>query len=146
LSETKLEEPKSGIDEIATLIMKLERARRGQTPEPQDAISNLVNVKNYMERSRYPTYTILQLVVYFETGYKIYGESARSLHTAAKTLSEALIEYKGLGRGEWVEAVMRAAFPEQTSFYFGKQEQKQERRRFWQRKPKADEPSEFQET
>ena len=49
-------------------IMQLVRASKGLTPEPKDAISNLINVKNPMERSGFPTYTILQQIVYLKLG------------------------------------------------------------------------------
>jgi hypothetical protein len=135
---------KDEIDEIATTIMKLKRASDGKTPEPQDIISNLVNVKSMLERTGFPTYTILSLAVYLKIGYSRFGKDAEALNIWSNYLMEALIAYKRQQRQEAIEMSRRIASGEETSFYFGERQQ-QEKRRFWNKKPKA-EPSEFQET
>jgi len=124
-------------------IMQLVRASKGLTPEPKDAISNLVNVKNPMERSGFPTYTILSQIVYLKLGYHLYGEDAEILNKWADTLCEALIAYKRQGRKEWVEAVRSSNIPEQTSFFFGQGQREPPKRRFF--RPKKKEQSEFRE-
>jgi len=132
------------IDELARTIMKLKRASDGKTPEPQDIISNLVNVKSMLERTGFPTYTILTQAVYLKLGSWRFGKDAEALDTWGNFLMEGLIAYKRQQRQEAIEMSRRIASGEETSFYFGDR-QREEKRRFWQRKPKA-EPSEFQET
>lgn len=119
-------------------IMWMVRAGKGLPPEPKDAISNLINVKNQMERSRFPTYTILTQVVYLKLGYLLYGEEAKILNQWSEELCHALIAYKGQGRKEWVEAVKRSEAPDQTTFSFGSREPQQPKRRWYQRKPKEE--------
>ena len=138
------QKPPDEIDELAKLIMKLKRASEGKTPEPQDIISNLVNVKSMLERTGFPTYTILTQAVYLKLGSWKYGPDAQALDSWANLLMEGLIAYKRQQRQEAIEMTRRMAMGEETSFYFG-QQQREQKRRFWNRKPK-EEPSEFQET
>lgn len=120
-------------------IMWMVRAGKGLPPEPKDAISNLINVKNQMERSRFPTYTILTQVVYLKLGYLLYGEEAKILNQWSEELCHALIAYKGQGRKEWVEAHRSTNVGEQTTFSFGSQTQPQQpKRRWYQRKSKEE--------
>lgn len=122
-------------------ITQLVRASKGLPPEAQDAISNLINVKSDLERSRFPTYNILQLIVYLKLIAYHYGKPAELCGVWAKFLMEGLIEYKGQGRDEWVEAVKRTEAPDQTSFTFGamhRQQAPKPKRHWWQRKPKEE--------
>lgn len=125
------------------------RALRGLPPEPQDAFSNLINVKEYLERTRFPTFNILKLVNYLEIGYIIYGEKARILKQAAEKLGSSLISYpKGEGRKEWVSVQQRAVGPGQSIFFgppFQQQTQPERKRRFWERKKPQSQGEVFRE-
>lgn len=87
----------------AQAITMLVRAFQGLEPEPSDIISKLIDVKNPMERSRFPTYPILQKQVYLRLLAALIPE-AESCLTWADLEAHALVEYKGEGRTEWVEA------------------------------------------
>ncbi len=135
----------SELEELANEIMMLQRASEGKQPVPVDVISNLINVREPLERTGFPTYTILTQAVYLKLGYKLYGEEAKVLDHWSNLLMSALIAYKRQNRKEWVEAVKRSSEPDEgTRFYLGNQTPvKAQKRRFWRRQPK--EQSEFVE-
>jgi len=144
LSEQELAEARDAFVNEMEKITMLARASRGLAPEPKDAISNLINVKEPLERTGFPTYQILTLAVYLKLGRWRYGPPAQILDEWANLLCSALIAYKRQGRKEWVEAQKRVEGSDQQSFFFGRQDiaQQPQKRRFYQRKPKP-EASEF---
>ena len=89
------------IREFGKVISILVRAFDGLDVSGDDKITMLTNPRNILERSRYPTYTQLSLVVYLELLYT--QSNCIAYHEWATKLSEALISYKGQGRGEYVE-------------------------------------------
>jgi len=133
---------------IAEAISMMRRGFEGRPIEPEDIITRLTNVKNILERSRYPTYPLLAKQVYLRLIAK-YAPEAYACKDWADLESEALISYKGLSREEYVEMTRAATARPEQEFYFGEMpsmpEQAKVKRRWWQRllpvKPK--EESEF---
>jgi len=129
---------------VAEAISMMVRAFEGKPVEYQDIITRLTNVKNILERSRFPTYPLLAKQVYLRLIAK-YNPQAQSCKDWADLEAEALIEYRGQGREEYVEMTKAISSVEtEQQFYLGdrKTEQPKTKRRFWQRKPK--EESEFE--
>lgn len=137
-------EEKAKFNEEMTKLMMLKRASEGKTPEPIDVISNLIDIKKMTERTGFPTYTVLQQIVYLKLGYAKFGEAAKVLNDWAEIHMQCLIAYKRQQRKEAIEMVKRAYEGDQTSFSFGGEQAKQPKKRFWQRQPKGEE-SEFAE-
>lgn len=130
---------------VAEAISMMVRAFEGKPIEPEDIITRLTNVKNILERSRFPTYPLLAKQVYLRL-IAFYNPQASPCKQWADFEAEALIEYKGQGRDEYVEMTRAMAMPSEQQFYFGEEGKPQvpqvKKRRFWQRKPK--EESEFE--
>lgn len=134
------------VKQVALMFYYFENSFRGRKPGEREPIDKLVNLDNIVERSRFPTYPILReqvycrLVAFLNPNYKSYEKYA-------DLMAQALIEYKGEGRTEWIEGLKRQAPTEAQQFYIGgmakSETQAPPKRRFWQRKPK--EESEFQE-
>jgi len=142
--------------ELAQTIMVLKRASEGKTPEPQDVISNLINVRSMFERTGFPTYTILTKAVYLKLGEwyfnHLYGKGeedkpAKILGQWADFEMQALIAYKRQQRKEAIEMVKRTTEGEETTFNFAAQQGPvKARKRFWQRGGGTKEESEFKES
>lgn len=128
----------------AEAIMMLVRAFNGLAPEPSDVISKLIDVKNPMERSRFPTFPILQRQVYLRLVAAIHPE-ARSCKLWADDEASALIQYKGDGRKEWVEATKAAASSESSQITIGMPQAQQQERRGLLRRREKKEPQELEE-
>jgi len=131
---------------VAEAISMTVRALEGKPIEPEDVITRLTNVKNILERTRFPTYPLLAKQVFLRL-IALYNPNAYPCKDWAETEAEALISYKGLGREEYVEMTRSTARPEQE-FYFGEVPKVQEevtpkKRRWWQRLFKKKEESEF---
>ena len=125
-------------------ISMMVRAFEGKPIEAQDIITKLTNVKNILERSRFPTYPLLQKQVYLRLIAK-YNPQAYACEDWANLEAEALISYKGKSREEYVDITKHAGgtAEQQQDFYFGERTEIQRKRllsRF--RKPK-EEKSEF---
>ena len=124
------------------VISMMVRAFEGQPVEPGDVITRLTNVKNILERSRFPTYPLLAKQVYLRLIAK-YAPEAYACKDWADLEAQALIEYKGQGREEYVEMTRAVSMGPEQGFFFGsaisKPEVKQSKRHFWQRKPKEEE-------
>lgn len=135
----KLDKPM--LKATAEAISMMVRAFEGKPIEPDDIITRLTNVKNILERSRFPTYPLLAKQVYLRLIAK-YNPDALSCEEWANLEAYALISYKGKSREEYVEMTKATSgLQEQQQFYLGdrKQPQQQEsKRRFWQRKPKEE--------
>lgn len=127
----------------AEAISMMVRAFEGRPVEPDDIITRLTNVKNILERSRFPTYPLLAKQVYLRL-IAAYNPSAQSCEKWANLEAEALISYKGQSRQEYTEQMKAASGrQEQQSIVFGPGPIAREpKRRFWQRKGKPPE-SEF---
>ena len=126
-------------------ISMMVRAFDGKPIEPEDIITRFTNIKNILERSRFPTYPLLAKQVYLRLIAE-YNPQAKACEKWANLEAEALISYKGLSRQEYVDSIKAAAnVGTEQQFYVGegKPIQPQVKRRFWQRKPKTDE-SEFE--
>lgn len=130
-------------------ISMMVRAFEGRPIEPEDVITRLTNVKNILERSRFPTYPLLAKQVYLRLIAK-YNPQAYACRDWADMEAEALISYKGQSRTEYVE-MTRAAAAAQTEqeFYFGEVPQapvqgEKKRFGFLRRKPSSREQSEFE--
>lgn len=139
---------KGKIQATAENLSLLIRALEGQDVGDQDKISRLTNPKNILERSRYPTYTQLHLVVYLKMIFQK-NKHAIACGTWADTLSEALISYKGQGRIEYVDMVKAAnpVVPEQVFSLNrpGQAPEETQKRHFWNRRVKSNEPEETME-
>lgn len=127
-------------------ILSMEiRAFEGKPIEPDDVITRLINIKNKMERSRFPTYPLLAKQVYLRLIAK-YNKNATACKDWADMEAEALIAYKGLNWDAYVEMAKATSMPaEQQQFYLGPTQQapKVEKRHFWQRDKSKKEESEF---
>jgi len=130
----------------AEALSMFARAFEGKPVEPENIIKTLIDHKNLMERSRFPTYPLLSKQVYLRLIAIIHPE-AKACEAWANLEAHALIQYKGQGREEYVD-VQKAATqqgPEQQ-FYLGPRQQEQKSKRRWlSRKPKT-EDSEFVST
>jgi len=121
-------------------ISMMVRAFEGRPIEPEDVITRLTNVKNILERSRFPTYPLLAKQVYLRLIAK-YNPQAYACRDWADMEAEALIEYRGQGRTEYVEMT--------REFYFGEMPRvpvqgEKKRFGFLRRKPSSREQSEFE--
>lgn len=126
---------------VAKAISMMVRAFDGKSIEPEDIISRFTNIKNILERSRFPTYPLLAKQVYLRL-IKEYNPQAAACERWANLEAEALISYKGLSREEYVDSIKAAASVPEQQFHIGDRSMQQpQKRRFWQRKPK--EQSEF---
>jgi len=141
--------PKKDLLDLATttaeVISKLARGFEGKSIDPQDIITRFTNIKNILERSRFPTYPLLAKQVYLRLIAE-YNPNASACKKWADFEAESLISYKGLSREEYVDSIKAAAsVGTEQQFYLGdrKPPQPQVKRRFWSRKPKAEE-SEFE--
>jgi len=130
----------------AETISMLARGVEGKAIEPEDIITRLTNVKNILERTRFPTYPLLAKHVFLRL-IALYNPNAYACKDWSDIEAEALISYKGLGREEYVEMTRSATTPEQE-FYIGEIPRGQEvkpakKRRWWQRMFGKKEESEF---
>jgi len=105
----------------ATAISMMVRAFEGRPIEPDDIITRLTNVKNILERSRFPTYPLLAKQVYLRL-IKMYVPEADSCQQWADLEAEALISYRGQSRSEYVEMTKAAYAQEAQRFYIGDQQ------------------------
>lgn len=131
---------------VATAISMLVRAFEGKPIEPEDVITRLTNVKNILERSRFPTYPLLAKQVYLRL-IALYNPNAYACWDWAELEAEALISYKGESRKEYVEMTKAAAAAAtEQQFYFGERPPmpvQTPKKRFWQRSKTVKEESEF---
>lgn len=132
---------------VAEAIRMLVCAFEGKPIESDDVITRLINVKNIIERSRFPTYPLLAKQIYLRL-IALYNPQAYPCKDWADLEAQALVSYKGLNWDAYVEMAKASQVPEgRQEFYFGttppKTEQPQLKRHFWQRKPKQ-EQSEFE--
>lgn len=120
-------------------ISQMVRAFDGRSIDAEDIITRLTNVKNILERSRFPTYPLLAKQVYLRL-IKKYNPQAQACEDWADLEAQALISYKGLSREEYTEQLKSAAAPANTQqFMFSGPRQEQEvKRRFYQRKAKPE--------
>ena len=129
----------------AKAISMMVRAFEGKPIEPEDIISKMTNIKNILERSRFPTYPLLAKQVYLRL-IALYNPQAKSCEDWADLEAEALISYKGQSRAEYVEVARATSMTPGQEFYIGEgkpQALPKSKRRFWQPKPKKEE-SEFE--
>jgi len=132
---------------VAQAISMMVRAFEGRPIEAEDVITRLTNVKNILERSRFPTYPLLAKQVYLRL-IALYEPSAFPCRDWADLEAEALISYKGQSRQEYVEMTKAAAAATtEQEFYFGEMPprvQPQRKSRWpWRRQRKREE-SEFE--
>jgi len=131
----------------AEALSMFARAFEGKPVEPENVIKTLIDHKNIMERSRFPTYPLLAKQVFLRLVEVSYGKEAQICGVWADLEAQALIEYKGQGREEYVD-VQKAATQQgsEQQFYLGpRQPQERPKRRWSLRKPKT-EDSEFVST
>lgn len=107
------------------------RALDGKPIEEHDIISRLTNIKNILERSRFPTYPIIQRQVYLRLGHAIFGKDAEALKIWADLEAEALISYKGKSREENVEMAKHQAAQESQQIIFGRPMQQAPKKSRW---------------
>lgn len=126
--------------EFANKISIITRATQGKTVEQTSIYDKLIDIKDIKERSRYPTYPILSLIVYLENIAKA-NPNAKACSVWSNHLSKALISYKGQSRSEFVD-MSKAPQPPQQEFYLGSQRyiepRQQKKAHFWSRPPKQD--------
>jgi hypothetical protein len=112
---------KSTLEAIAMMI----RAFEGKSVEPDDVITRLINVKNNMERSNFPTMLILQEQVYCRLVAKYHPE-LEAFSDYADEKAHALIALKGQNwfyYGEFLKASNGSGNVEQTIFDFNNRTQ-----------------------
>ena len=132
---------------FAKNISMLFRGMEGQDVESNSIIQQLIDIKDIRERSRYPTYSIVSLIVYLNIISKE-NVNAKVCKLWADTLSHALISYKGEGRKEAIE-MRRSTQSANQEFYLGPtkysdQTQPIKKAHFWSKAPKQG-GSEFKE-
>ena len=128
----------------AKAISMMVRAFEGKPIEPEDIITKMTNIKNILERSRFPTYPLVAKQVYLRLITEYHPE-CKAFAKWADLEAEALISYKGQSRAEYVDVMRAASVSEGQEFYLGEgkpQVAPKSKRHFWQRKPK--EESEFE--
>ena len=137
---------KEMLKDVAGVISTLVRAFEGKPPEGEDAITRLTNVKDILERSRFPTYPLLAKQVYLRLIHKYAPEEAESCEVWANLEARALISYKGKSREEYTEQLKHAsgALDEGQRIIFGMGSPQPQKKGFLRgfRKPKEEE-SEF---
>lgn len=101
-------------------ISMMVRAFEGKAVEPDDVITRLINVKNILERSRFPTMPIIQEQVYCRLLAKYHPELEPFLDYA-ESKAQALISYKGENWDYYTEMVKAQSgqIAEPTTFNFG---------------------------
>jgi hypothetical protein len=135
--------------EKAKRIAMIVRAIDGQNVDNTGIAETLIDITDVKERSRYPTYAILSLIVYLEN-IASFNKNAQACKNWANTLSKALIGYKGLGRVEFTEQKRVQSIPTQQ-FNLGDNKYNQEaqpmkKAHFWSPAPRQKaEESEFNE-
>jgi len=148
-------EERAALLEIAKLQAEMYafwvRASRGEPIEAQDVITRLINVRDILERSRFPTYPLLAKQVYLRLIAK-YNPNAYPCRDWADLEAKALIAYKGLNWDAYVEMAKATKEPsERQQFFFGiappmqqqpRKEVKRSKWRFWRRG--KEEESEFE--
>ena len=143
--KTVLKTQETDIKVVASRISMLVKAFEGRPIEPDDIITRLTNVKNILERSRFPTYPLLAKQVYLRL-IKMYIPEADSCQQWADREAESLISYRGQSRSEYVEMTRAAYAQEAQRFYIGDQQAPQPQKRGFLsrfRKPKPQEETEF---
>lgn len=131
---------KKDLQEIAAII----KAANGISIDPDSIITQLTDVKNILERTRFPTYPILAKHVYLRLIAK-YNKNAGACLEWSKLEASAFISYKGQSRSETVE--MNKAPQISQPFYMSDQRAStpsEPKKHFWNSKPKQEE-SEFEE-
>jgi len=145
----KLSDPKE-FKKYAEQISLLIRAFDGRPMEDDSLITKLTDVKNILERSRFPTYPILGKQEYLRLIAK-YNPQAQACKDWAEFEAQALISYKGQGREEYVDMTKSAQIIPETPLYLGEQQkpgiqQQPQKKGFWSRlRRPAKTESEFNE-
>lgn len=142
--ETVIDDP-GRIQRFAEELSMLVRGTRGQTIDPEDWFSKLINMRDKDERSRFPTYPMVARQVALRLSKKMYPEIAQASEDLANLYASGLIGYKGLARKEAVEMSKAPQLPEPNQVIVGSQQrqiEQQKKTHWWQRKPKGEE-SEF---
>jgi hypothetical protein len=125
-------------------ISGMVRSARGEPLDNDTAITQLTDVKNLMERSRFPTYPLLGKQVVLRLMASTFPEAKAALEWADDE-AHALIGYKGQARTESVEMNKSQANQPAQQFYLGSEKRaeiaEQPKRHFWSRgtKKEADE-------
>lgn len=129
---------------IFEILSMLVRAFEGKDISETDVITRLVNVKNILERSRFPSMNIINFQVYCRLVAKYHPE-LQCFEDWANIQAHALISYQGLSREEYVDmykAQVGYAPTPQTAISVGsgspqaQQQQQQKKAHWWSRKPK----------
>jgi len=88
---------------LQTLSMT-ERARRGESIEPEDVFSGMLNIKDIRERTRFPSYLDLRRHIYLRFLSHIVPEAGDIINAWVDEEAHEFISYpKGEGRKEGVE-------------------------------------------
>lgn len=141
---SKFDDPEA-LNTYLIQLSKSVRAVQGRRVESGPIVTRLTDPHNILERSRFPTYSTIQLQVYLRTLNVVYGDVAQSCEDWANLLAEGLISYKGGSRQEWTEQLKASGgAAESQNIYLGRESptsMQPQKKRFWQRQPKP----EFQE-
>jgi len=130
-------------EELGMLI----RGTKGLPIDPETWFSKLINMKDKDERSRFPTYPMVARQVALRMSKKMYPGIAQSSEDLADFYASGLIGYHGLARKEAVEMSKAPQLPDTNQVVVGsqqKQVEQQKKTHWWQRKPKDELGSEFQ--
>ena len=124
-------------------IVLIIKAGRGEPIDPDSVITQLTDIKNVLERTRFPTYPMLGKHVYLRLIADM-NTNAKACYKWSEKEASALISYKGQSRAEVVEMNKAPQIPQQ-SIYLNPQQQAQQQTKthFWNRPKK--EASEFNE-
>jgi hypothetical protein len=131
------------LKKVAESISMLIKAFNGQTIEEDSVVTKLTDIKNIVERSRFPTYPLVAKQIYLRLISLFYPEICGSFEDWADNEAHTLISYKGLEREEWVEQT-KAGSTAPQEFYIGQQKQGQpeanvQQKAHWWNRPKKEE-------
>lgn len=144
ISKEKLELIRQNLDIISMLI----RAFEGKDVNPEhDVITRLINVKNILERSNFPTMPLINFQVYCRLVAKYHPE-LECFKDWADLQAEALKSYKALSSEQYVEMMkaLQGVAPQpqsSTNINFPGQQAQQQKRGLFRRGPKP-EKAEFE--
>lgn len=131
------------MQEISMII----KAAKGIPLDPDSVITQLTDIKNILERTRFPTYPILGKHVYLRL-IAAANRNAKACKLWSDTECAAFVSYKGQSRSETVE-MNKAAQPSTQQFYLGERgqqpQQQEQKKHWWSQGPKKEEASEFVE-
>ncbi len=119
------------------------RAFEGRDIKPDsDPITRLINVKNILERSNFPSMSIINFQVYARLVAYYHPIECKAFSTWANLQAESLKSYKALSSEQYVEMfkAQNAVLPQtsSTNISFGQKMANEEKKKSWFNRRKKD--------